>query len=445
MLLLCSPNNLQLRWQQLQQLLAVVPEQKLGHQLRRTPELLLMRPSTLAAKLKCLELLFAPANKQHGTAAAGAAGGVGDVAGQAEQGGQQQQEEQQQQPQRLLQVYKHHQLSYRLQRLQQLAQHHGMSPAWKSPYGYGHTNGSNNTMANPVAAAVRKQTAAGAAAAAAGSAAAATDPGVQHLVLKVPGLLSLNPSTLHSHIVELQLLLALQPDDPRLTRLVLLQPGLLTQAPRTLANKLQLLQHLTGRSEAYVLEMVLRCPAVLTLSAESVSRKWGVLRECVGACGVWRQQLATAPAVSVAMMLCYSLQRLQRLQYVVQLSHRQQQQQQQQSLAKPKTADLDDVVGASGGASSSSSSTATGRGSSRGRAQRRANSCVHADAVCSSRSSDDSSTTSSSRRLQGRAAASQAEQQVSDLAAVPWKSMIQESDAVFCTRFPGYTAWQQQQ
>jgi hypothetical protein len=344
----------------------------------------------------------------------------------------------------LLGVYKHHQMSYRLQRLQQLAQQHGAPPAWSSHYGYGHTNSSTNS--NTVAAAC----APAAAAAVPASLGHQTDPRVQHLALKVPGLLGLNPATLHSHVIELQLLLGLQPDDPRLSRLVLLQPGLLTQAPRTLANKLQLLQHLTGQDEAYVVQMVLRCPAVLTLSAESVSKKWGVLQGCVAACRTWQQQLAAAPPVSVGMMLCYGVHRVQRLQYVVQLSREQQgvlSQQREGVLSLQQQ-----VLDAPGAAVAHGSRPARRR-------QRRAPAC---SVGCSCSDSTSSKTGSEGNRssspvlvgqsgvelAQGTAVGQvvpASEQAVADLATLPWRSMVQEADSVFCRRFPAFKAWLQQQ
>jgi hypothetical protein len=315
------------------------------------------------------------------------------------------QQQPQQQQQHVLQVYKQHQLTYRLQRLQQLAQQRAaQQPVWQNNYGYGVSSTAANSHAtdNPPA-----------------PSAADTDARVQHLALKVPGLLGLNPGTLHSHILELQLLLGLQADDPRLTRLVLLQPGLLTQAPRTLANKLQLLQHLTGQSEEYVIEMVLRCPAVLTLSSDNVSRKWGVLQECVAACNTWRQQLAVAPAVSVGMMLCYSIQRLQRLQYVVQLSKQHQAAKQpsdSRQVAHERCSSTTDL-----GGPQSSNSVGTNMAHS-------------------------SSSSSNSRRRQGRRSpGSTVEQCVADLSAVPWRSLVQEAEAAFVGRFPGFRAWLQQQ
>jgi hypothetical protein len=318
------------------------------------------------------------------------------------------QQQQQQQQQHVLRMYKQHQLTYRLQRLQQLAgQHAAQQPVWQNNYGYGVSSTATNNHAHLDSQA---------------PSAAGTDARVQHLALKVPGLLSLHPGTLHSHVTELQLLLGLQADDPRLTRLVLLQPGLLTQAPRTLANKLQLLQHLTGQSEQYIIDMVLRCPAVLTLSPDNVSRKWGVLQDCVAACGTWQQQLAVAPPVSVGMMLCYSIQRLQRLQYVVQLSKQQQQAAQRPSSSRqavhPSCSSTPDA-----GASQSRSSVST--------------------AIAHSSSS---SRSRSSRMRQGRRSPGvSVEQCVADLDSVPWRSLVQEAEAAFTGRFPGFKAWLQQQ
>lgn len=495
MLLLCSSDNLQCRWQQLQQLLAAVPADKLSKQLRRTPELLLMRPSTLAAKLKCLELLFATdaASKQPAAQAAVAAGlsatpvtpgrlhsssggssgahSAGEVHAAVQSlqqqtahlagGAQQESQQQQKQKQRLLGVYKHHQMSYRLQRLQQLAQQHGAPPAWSSHYGYGHTNTTSSSGSpHNTAACVPAAAAPAAAAAVPSSSGHQADPRVQHLALKVPGLLCLNPATLHSHVIELQLLLGLQPDDPRLSRLVLLQPGLLTQAPRTLANKLQLLQHLTGQDEAYVVQMVLRCPAVLTLSAASVRKKWGVLQGCVAACRTWQQQLAAAPPVSVGMMLCYGIHRLQRLQYVVHLSREQQGVLSQQSVPSPQQEGEQGMLPPQQQVLDAPPSTTVVHSS---RPARRRQHRAPANAVGSS-CSDSISTSSMGSRHSGSGTASVGqsvvevgqwtaggqvvpaiEQGIADLASLPWRSMVQEADSVFGRRFPGFKAWLQQQ
>jgi hypothetical protein len=412
LLLLCSPDNLRMRCQQLQQLLSAVPADKLSKQLRRTPELLLMRPITLAAKLKCLELLLVPPTAGGQMAAAGPSAAAGETVLNAAAGSiagpdKDQQPEMQgspqqptpsaadQQQQRLLHAYHQQELSYRLQRLQAAAQ-------------------------------ARLHTSTNAASSSSSSSSSATAPRVQHLALKVPGLLSLQPATLQSHVLELQLLLGLQADDPRLTRMVLLQPGLLTQSPKTLAHKLQLLQDLTGRPEAYAHGMVLRCPAVLTLSADSVTAKWGLLQRCVAACGTWQQELTAAPAVSVAMMLCYSIRRLQRLQYVLQLSQQQQREELQRASCTPDDAQPNPVE--EDGMLSSS-------GSSR-RRQRRSRQAAAAAPGC------------------GKPPASQQHQQqqqqqhqssVQQLPELPWKSLIQEADSTFCRRFPGFRAWLQQQ
>jgi hypothetical protein len=360
----------------------------------------------------------------------------------------------------LLGVYKHHQMSYRLQRLQQLAQQHGAPPAWSSHYGYGHTNTSSSS-GSPHSTAACVPAAAQAAAALPSSSGHQADPRVQHLALKVPGLLCLNPATLHSHVIELQLLLGLQPDDPCLSRLVLLQPGLLTQAPRTLANKLQLLQHLTGQDEAYVVQMVLRCPAVLTLSAESVRKKWGVLQGCVAACRTWQQQLAAAPPVSVGMMLCYGIHRLQRLQYVVHLSRDQQGVLSQQRVPSPQQEGEQWTLPPQQQVLDAPPSTTVVHSS---RPARRRQRRAPANAVGSSCSDSISTSTSSvgSRRSGSGTASGQSgvevgqwtaggqvvpaiEQGIADLASLPWRSMVQEADSVFCRRFPGFKAWLQQQ
>jgi hypothetical protein len=390
MLLLSSPDHLRLRWHQLAALLPDVPAQQLQQQVRRSPELLLMRPSTLAGKLKCLELIFArtPAAAAEVDAAAADAGAADADAGVASH--------QQQQQQRVLRVYQQHELSYRLQRLQQLAREQHVELGLR------------------VDAAWPGQEDAAAAGSGAG---AGVDVRVQRLVLKVPGLLSLNPATLHSHVTELQLLLGLQADDPRLARIVLLQPGLLTQAPTTLANKLVLLQHLTGREEHAVHEMVLRCPAVLCLSCASVSAKWRVLAAATGACRTWQAQLAATQPVTLAMMLCYRLARLQRLQYVVHLAGAQQGGGGRGGSSVPAAAAA--VVG---GSSSSSSQT-------RGRRRRRATT------EASSNAGAPGSTRSQPQPQAG----------VLDLHSLPWRSWVQEPDARFCARFPGFRAWLQQQ
>jgi len=476
MLLLCTPDNLQCRWQQLQQLLPDVSADKLGKQLRRTPELLLMRPSTLAAKLKCLELLFAPATQQlqADPPAAAVLGGSVQLEGptvstrrpatlQQQLAAPLQQQQQQQLPQenepfqvngrqRVLRVYQQHELSYRLQRLQQLAQQHTAGASWCSNYGYGGSlpsQPSSSQLSAPAANAVRHTAAAP----------AAVDARVQHLALKVPGLLSLNPCTLHQHVTELQLLLCLQADDPRLTRLVLLQPGLLTQAPRTLANKLQLLQHLTGRGEDAVHEMVLRCPAVLTLSTESVTRKWMLLQECLASCGTWQQQLAEAPSVSVAMMLCYSIQRLQRLKYVVQLARQQRQQQRQEEEEQQQkwppcqqghgsvVPSLPPTCAHSSSSSSSSSSRRSSNSGASAQCRRRRQTLMGAACAAAGEPGEGALRQSARCKHTGALEVSCAQQgQLPlDLAAVPWKSVVQETDAAFLRRFPGYKAWQQQQ
>jgi hypothetical protein len=405
LLLMSSPQSLKLRWQQLQQLMGSVPAATLAKQLRRNSGLLLLRPSTIAAKMQCLqavlgqgdgavEVLSVSADEASCDASSTASSDDDDaVSGvmasaaadkQAQLRLQQQRQEvasalarlkaaaarrhalPQQQQQRDRQ---HWPLSHRTQQQQQDQQSFGQLPDASS-------RAANHSSS--------------------------CDARVQQLVLKVPGLLCLAPSTLQQHVTELQLLLGLQPGDAALRRILLLQPGLLTQAPRTLANKLQLLQYLSGREEASVQEMVLKCPAVLTLSVASISSKWEMLESCCAAAdaagGSWQQQLQRAAPVTLGMVLCYSRQRLLRLQYVLQLHSR--------SSSQPAAED--------------------------GAALR----------VSSRRST--SSSAGGSKGMRSKAVGNSSGVAVG-LAGVAWRVLVQESDAAFNRRYPGYANWQQQQ
>lgn len=409
-LLLSSPDSLQLRWQQLRQLMRDVPEDLLAKQLRRSPELLLLRPSTIAAKMQCLDALF--------THPAGAGGchmiqqaavpAAPPLDSAVEQQLQQQEHAENKQQQlasalaRLRSAGAARQLHAGQQQQQQPVQYRQWRH-WQRQQQRMICHNSNGSSDG-------------------GS--SGFDVRVQRLVLKVPGLLCLSPSTLHHHVTELQLLLGLQPDDAMLQRIVQLQPGLLTQAPVTLANKLQLLQYLTGRSEQAVQQAVLKCPAVLTLSVANINAKWELLSSCTASCTAWQEQLQRAAPVTLAMALCYSKKRLQRLQYVVQLHMEQGTLGNGSGGSSSKDAQLEAC------SSTFLSSTASHR-SCRRRTAKPAASTRTGAAI------DERVRMQQQPQQQGR---TQARQQ-HGLPAVRWRSLVQESDAAFNTRYPGFAAW----
>ena len=220
---------------------------------------------------------------------------------------------------------------------------------------------------------------------------------VQRLVVKLPALLCSSPATLRRNLTELSLLLGLQPSEPALRSAVLLQPGLLTQSPGTLASKLALLSSLTGRDEQEVRRMAVAVPALLTLSADSLVRKWDMLCATCGSCAAWRKQLAATAATTLGVTLCYSSRRLLRLQHVAALCR-------------------------SGGDSSSSESGTT--------------TTTTTTTTTSSSSSSSSGSSSSSPPPSSRK-----HRTVAVRPLPPWRSLVQASDAAFAAAYPAFPAW----
>lgn len=139
----------------------------------------------------------------------------------------------------------------------------------------------------------------------------------QHLlpvIRRQPLLLTLDSAGLAARLAQLSVVLALP--QQRLLTLLLRQPAIMTLAVTTVAQKVDVLLELTQLPPERVSQLIEGSPMLLTTSASSIREKWGLLQQGLSHCDCWRQQMREGSPKTLGLFLCFSKQRLGRLQHV---------------------------------------------------------------------------------------------------------------------------------